>query len=187
MAGRGWRNGSWHFGLAAIALVFLIFGRSFLVPLVIAVLIFSLMSATIDRVSRMRIGAIGIPYWLASSIGLIAVGVAMFTIYSILSSELQRMIVALPRYGMKAEKLIASLSDWLGQDIAEAIRLAYGDMSLLSSLRAVASPAGYIVSTIVLIILYVAFLFVERSHMPQKFALLFPDANRSERVWGFSP
>ena len=57
-------------------------------------------------------------------------------------------------------------------------------MSFLSSLRAVASPAGYIVSTIVLIILYVAFLFVERSHMPQKFALLFPDANRSERVSG---
>ena len=115
----GTRLAQWFmaFGLAAIALVFLIFGRSFLVPLVIAVLIFSLMSATIDRVSRMRIGAIGIPYWLASSIGLIAVGVAMFTIYSILSSELQRMIVALPRYGMKAEKLIASLSTGLDRTL----------------------------------------------------------------------
>ena len=66
---------------------------------------------------------------------------------------------------------------------SEAIRLAYGDMSFLSSLRAVASPAGYIVSTIVLIILYVAFLSSSGNHA-QKFALLFPDPNRSERVSG---
>jgi AI-2 transport protein TqsA len=108
----------------------------------------------------------------------------MFAIYSILAGELTLMIAALPRYAKRAQELIASLSDWMGSDVGEAIRVAYGDVSLLSNLRALAAPASYAVSTIILIILYVAFLFVERGHMPSKFVLLFPEVNRSEKVLG---
>jgi predicted PurR-regulated permease PerM len=192
IAAMNWTNGGtatlarWFMasGLAGASLLFLVFGRSFLVPLVIGVLIFSLMSAIIHRVSRIHLGAIRIPYWLASSLGVAAVGFAMFAIYSILAGQLQLMIAALPKYTMRGQEIIASLSEWLGHDVGEAIRVAYGNMSLLASLRALAAPAGYAISTIVLIILYVAFLFVERGHTPTKFALLFSDVDRAERVSG---
>src|SRR5262245_18352221 len=84
----------WFLGLAVISLglLLLINGRSFLIPIVVAFLVFSVLKAGIDRLWRISIGGIRLPYWLAASVGLIALAVGLFVFYSVLSGELLLMI-----------------------------------------------------------------------------------------------
>lgn len=174
----------WYKWLAivGIVLLLLVYGRPFLVPLVVAFLIFTVLTAAIEQLSRIKLGSISLPYWLAAAFGLAAVGIGMFLVYSILSGEILLIIAEWPTIMERLQSLIESLSAWLGEDLSKSIRIAQGDFSIVAGLRGLVTPAGYAITTIVVIVLYIAFMFVESSHFPDKVRLLFPDPARSVEV-----
>lgn len=185
----GWSeapHARWFFGLGivGITLLLLIYGRSFLLPLVCAFLVFTLLTAAIERLSRIRIGRFPLPYWAAAFTGLAATGALIFISYTILSGEIVLLIAAWPRIVERAQTLLLSLSDWLGQDLVAAVRTAQGDFNVVANLRGLLSPVGFVLTSIVVIVLYVAFMFVESAHFPAKFARLFPDAKRAAEISG---
>lgn len=181
---RGTVLGQWFMGLAIVGIVLLIlvYGRPFLVPIVVAFLVFTVLSAGINKVSRLRLGQMQIPYWLAAAAGLVILAVAMFVLYSIVSGELVLLMAEWPRILERVDRLLTSLSDWLGQDLVGAIRAAYGDFNVLAGLRGLVTPAGVAITAIIVVVLYVAFMFVERSYFPQKIDLLFKDPARANEV-----
>ncbi len=167
--------GQWFMILAivGITLLILIFGRPFLVPIVVGFLVFTVLSAGIDKVSRIRMGRVAPPYWLAAIVGLIILGAAMFFLYSNVSGALILMIAEWPTMLERLQRVVASLSEWLGQDLAEAIRLSMADFNVVAGLRGIVTPAGIAIASIVVVLLYVAFMFVESGYFPQKIDRLF--------------
>ena len=98
----------WYKWLAivGIVLLLLVYGRPFLVPLVVAFLIFTVLTAAIEQLSRIKLGSISLPYWLAAAFGLAAVGIGMFLVYSILSGEIQLIIAEWPTIMERLQSLI---------------------------------------------------------------------------------
>jgi predicted PurR-regulated permease PerM len=159
--------------IIGIVLLILIYGRPFLVPIVVGFLIFTVLAAGIDKVSRIRMGRVAPPYWLAAIVGLVILGAVMLLLYSVVSGELLLMIAEWPTMLERLQSVIASLSEWLGQDLSEPIRLALGDFNVVASIRSIVTPAGVAIASIVVVLLYVAFMFVESGHFPQKIDRLF--------------
>lgn len=174
----------WFMGLSitGIVLLLLVYGRPFLVPIVVGFLIFTVLSAGIDRVSRIRMGRVSPPYWLAAIVGLVVLGAIMVLIYSIVSGELMMMIAEWPTMLERFQGVVASLSEWLGQDLAEPLQLALADFDIVNGLRGLVTPAGVAIASIVVVLLYVGFMFVESGHFPQKIDRLFTDPARAAEV-----
>ena len=176
----------WFMGLSVVGIVLLIliYGRPFLVPIVVGFLVFTVLAAGIDKVSRIRMGRIAPPYWLAAILGLVALGAIMVVLYVIVSGELILMIAEWPTMLERLQRVIASLSDWLDQDLAEAIRVSLADFNVVDGLRGIVTPAGVAIASIVVVLLYVGFMFVESGHFPNKIDRLFTDPVRAAEVKG---
>lgn len=167
----------WFMGLSVVGIVLLIliYGRPFLVPIVVGFLVFTVLAAGIDKVSRIRMGKIAPPYWLAAILGLVILGAALVLLYSIVTGELMLMIAEWPTMLERLQGVVASLSDWLGQDLGEAIRISLADFNVVNGIRGIVTPAGVAIASIVVVLLYVGFMFVESGHFPQKIDTLFRD------------
>jgi predicted PurR-regulated permease PerM len=167
--------GQWFLWLAitGMVLLFLIYGRPFLVPIATAFLVFTVISAAIDKIAQIRLGTVTPPYWISVAVGILLLGIAMFVLYSIVTVEIVLLIEQWPALLDHARKMLASLSEWLGADVAGALQTAFGDFNILTGLRNLVTPAGIAITTILVVILYVAFLFVESRHFPAKVELMF--------------
>ena len=174
----------WFVGIAAvgIGLIILVQGRVFLIPLAIALLLFSLMSAARDRIAALRIGSLEMPNWLASLIGIVMVIAAVLTVFRIIAGQIDAVMAAGPSYLARAQQLIASIFAWLDEDVAAGIVAVLEQINLAAYIPVLAGSTGYIVATAILIVLYVGFLFAERASFPGKLAKLFPDVNRAAHV-----
>jgi predicted PurR-regulated permease PerM len=176
--------GQWFMWLAIIGIVLLllVYGRPFLLPIVVAFLVFTVFSAAIDKVSRLSFGGTKLPYWLAATAGLLVFAVALFLMYVIISGEILLIVAEWPRILERLQGLIATLSEWFGEDLGVAIRATHGEFNIVASIRGLVSPAGFAITAIIVVLLYVAFMFVERSYFPGKVARLFPDPARENQV-----
>jgi predicted PurR-regulated permease PerM len=172
--------GQWFLWLAiaGMVLLFLIYGRPFLVPIVVAFMIFTVLSAATGKVSQIRLGKVRPPYWVSLAVGILLLGIAMFVLYSIVTVEIVMLIDQWPMFLDHGRDLLASLSAWLGADVIDAVQTAFGDFNILTGLRNLVTPAGIALTTILVVVLYVAFLFVESRRFRGKLDQLIPDAER---------
>jgi AI-2 transport protein TqsA len=167
---------------AGVLLVILVQGRFFLIPLALAVLIFSLLSAAIDRIASLRIGPVSVPFWLANLAGIVLVAAFLMGVFNILTAQIQIIVEAAPRYADRVQLMIADLSRWLGEDMTAAVLAAFADIDVAAYARALAGSAGYMLATIILIALYIGFLFLERAYFDDKLERLFPDPERAGKM-----
>lgn len=172
--------------IAGFALLLLVYGRPILLPVVVALLAFTVLSAALAKISRIRFGRMSPPPWLAVLFGLLILGVGIFVIYSIVSAEIILLINDWPRLVERARAVLADLSDWVGQDLSQAISVGSGEFDLVANLRGILHPAGFAIAAIVVVALYVAFMFVESAHVPAKIDLMFADPERAARVKGIA-
>ena len=166
----------------SIVLVVLVQGRFFLIPLAIAVLTFTLVSATVDRVANLRIGRFFVPFWLANIIAILLFAAALMATFAVLSYQIDAIAEAAPRYTYRVQAMIGDLFLWVGEDVRESVLRALAEIDLLAGVGRLAGSAGYILTTILLIMLYVGFLFAERTQYPTKLTRLFPNPERSVEV-----
>ena len=89
-------------GLAIIAvgvvLAGLVYGRTFLVPLAISILVWNLLEAMIQRFASARLGSFQVPKWLAAILGIAVVLLGIYLVVSILLSQIDAVTLAWPRY-----------------------------------------------------------------------------------------
>jgi AI-2 transport protein TqsA len=168
--------------VAGVFLLFVVYGRNFLIPLVVAFLIFTVVSGAINRVRNLQIGKFRLPYWLGATLGLLTVSLGMFALYSILSAQLLLVIAEWPTILERFRDLIEKLSIWIGEDATDSILAAYGDFNVASGLRGLMAPAGFAVTTIIVIALYVTFMFIESAHVPEKLEHLFPGETNTPKI-----
>ncbi len=158
-----------------VILTGLIYGRSFLIPLAIAILLWNLLEAVIERFTRVRIGEFPLPRWLAALLGIVVVVLGLYVIQSILLGQIDAVGSAWPRYMSRLESIVGDLTGWLGAEQSAKLKQAIMGIDLTRRIAGVVSSAQFFFVSLLLIIAYVGFLFVESAHMRQKIAAMFPD------------
>jgi predicted PurR-regulated permease PerM len=178
------REGLRNAGLAIIAvgvvLAGLVYGRTFLIPLAISILVWNLLEAMIERFASLRLGSFQVPKWLAALLGIAVVLLGLYLVIWILLSQVDAVTAAWPRYVARLQTIIGDLTQWLGAEQSEKIRNAFAEIDVTRRLPAAFASAQSFVVTLLLIIAYVGFLFVESAYMRQKIIAMFPDTRRAE-------
>ena len=135
-------------------------GRTFLVPLAISILVWNLLEAMIERFASVRLGSFQVPNgsrpsWASPSS---ARPLSRRLNSSQPGRRCDRGVAAL--CGAVADDL-GDLTQWLGAEQSAKLREAFGKIDLTERLPAAFASAQSFVVTLLLILAYVGFLFVE--------------------------
>ncbi len=164
------------------AIAGLYYGSGVLVPLSLAVLLFVLITALIDRFERAKVLGLQTPKWLAHVLAFGVVGFGLTIILAILSSQAGAVNEAFPRYEARFADLISRLAALIGDEAFEAAKRGVAEMNISSIASGAISSAGGFLSALFLVILYVAFLMAERAPMRSKLVLAITDDETYQKV-----
>ncbi|WP_109669155.1 AI-2E family transporter [Roseicyclus mahoneyensis] len=146
----------------AVLLFMLVQARFMLTSLAVAIILFSLTSDAIAYISRLKIGPLRIPNWLASLVALVLISTGLFMLSSLVLSQVNTVLSTTLLYTERVPAAVADLFAWMGPDVESAIQNAMGSVNVSGYLRTVAGQAGGLMQGTVLVILFVGFLFAER-------------------------
>jgi AI-2 transport protein TqsA len=156
--------------LAAAALLLLIYGKGFLVPIVLACLLTGLITNAIIQLEKHNF-----PTWLATTVS-IAVGIAVLVLVGfILQSQSGALEQAAPRYTQRIQSIMSELAAWIGTDFVARIETAVAKFDFGNLAGGLANSVSGVFGDISMILLYTAFLLGERGTLKSKLALLVPN------------
>ncbi len=155
----------------------LVFGRGFLVPIVIACIFTSLISAGVSKLE-----AKGLPGWVAMLISVSGFFVLFYGLAQIFSVQSDSIAETLPKYTERFDQLLADLTAFLGEKQVDQIRSAFAQMDFSSHVASLAESVGGLFGNLGLVLMYTAFLLSERGMLLKKLGHLFPDPDKAQEV-----
>lgn len=166
---------------AGVVIAGLILGRSFLIPLAIAVLLWNLLEALIDGFRRVGVGRVRLPRSISALLAIAAVSFLVYLIANIFLAQGGAVADAWPRYEERLKTIAADLSLWLGPDYSAKVREVIGRIDLTRHAAGFFVTAQSLVLNLILIVLYVGFLLGERRYVSEKIAALYPGGAQAVR------
>jgi predicted PurR-regulated permease PerM len=161
----------WTIILGAI-IALLVVGRTFLVPLAIALLLWNLLNALSNTCKRIQIGKSQMPGWLAWTVALVVLFLANALVYKILTSQSDALIAAAPVYEANFSKLTDKVTALIGIERMPSTSQLMESLDMGAMLSWLGGSVGSFLSEFILIMLYVAFLLVEQKYFPAKITRL---------------
>lgn len=152
----------------AAVLLGLFWGSSFLIPLVIALIVWNILGAVVEGFERL-----GFPRWLAMILSFTLVGLVCTFVFQVISGQIDAVIAAWPEYVKRVEALIAQAAMAVGPDIAGEVREFLTHMDFAQPIGSILGSAQSFFVSFALVVIYVAFLFVEARHVPEKISAIF--------------
>lgn len=172
-------SGLAFWALLVMAAFFLIAGlvlaSDVLIPLTLAGLLFVLVTAIIERTSKITIAGHVIPAWMAHVVALLAVLAGLVAAMSVLSNQASEVAAALPKYEERFSGILARIAALLGDKNYQAAQSALNDIKVADFLSGAVSSAGGFLSAFFLVLLYLPFMMAERAPMQKKLKLASPD------------
>jgi predicted PurR-regulated permease PerM len=162
---------------AATIIVGLVFGQPFLVPVVIALLIATLIGAGADRLQTL-----GVPGPLATIGAVVIVIIGIAAVFDVLASQTDAVIEAWPRYLQRLETLSNQALAWVGPGISGKINQALNSVDLAQLVPGLIGSAGGFLASVALVAIYIAFLLAERGRLPGKIDRMFSSSERTAKL-----
>lgn len=150
---------------AVLLLILLYFGRPLLVPLAFSLLLWGILNALVEFLQRMHF-----PKWLGWTASFLLIGVSLYFIVRILTSEASALANQVPSYAARLQNIWSShgaLKRLLPALNFEAILQETNGMAVLS--QAVGS-VGRMLANLVLMLVLTGFLLHEQRYLPGKLA-----------------
>ena len=160
--------------MAGAILTLLIFGRGFLVPIVLAALLAMLITSAIVRLEKL-----GLPTWLATTCSIGISLVCLIFIGMIFQNQAGALAGVWPQYSKRLDEIVASLTVLIGADMVEYIQASIAKIDFGKPVADLASSAGGFFGSVVLVLMYTAFLLAERGTMTPKMSLLVPNSREN--------
>jgi AI-2 transport protein TqsA len=146
-------------------------GSGFLIPLVLAILVFVLITAVSDRVRKLWPFPGAMPVWLANLTGVASVLSGLFAIMYVLANQATQFALTFPGYEAAMDSTVTRLAALIGNDIAQGIREMIVGIDVSIVAKSAFGGARSFLTTFLLICLYVAFMMAERGVIVQKVRL----------------
>jgi predicted PurR-regulated permease PerM len=171
----------------AVALVLmtgwlLVIGRGVLLPIILAVIAVYVLTTAAEALGRLP-GIRRLPEVLLHGLVLLLFTLAMVALSLIVSTTLNDLVAAMPRYQQNLETLAGTVADLAGLESPtwdELVDLTLGNLNFQAiTLRALGGASSFGL-TFFLILIYAGFLMVERRQFATKLALAFPQGDRAE-------
>lgn len=162
--------------VACIAILLVIFalrlGRGWFVPMAIAWLAALVMIAIFDRISRVTLFGRPLPGWSVHLVGLFGISVLAFALAQVVLSQAEAFAQAIPAYASRIADLQRRLEEVIGPESTERIWDIVASLHPTAVLSAALNGVGAAAGTLVLILLYVAFMLVDGGSFARKIAAL---------------
>ena len=168
-----------------IAIGYLLYlGQGILIPLVIAIIIWFLISAITEFLENKNPEEPAgirenwsipdlpnwwkLPRWLAMTLAIAIIAISIQIVVSLVSGNYQSFLKDLPTYQTKLESLISTLTQVTGIQIMENIQSNIPDDFLNKVVLGISGLVGTIISSTTFVILYLIFLLVEQKNINKK-------------------
>ena len=169
----------------SLVLVFYILsiGKSFFIPIVIAVVIWYLIIAMASFFGKIMLNEKrAIPRWLALSFSLISIFFIFWALISLLEANIQSVVSATPGYQEKFKALAIRSFNAMHIDQSSTLDTVLESINLTSMVGNLANFAATLAKNISMIFIYVLFLLAEYRTFNDKFAKLFKDKGQQKKV-----
>ena len=121
----------------AIIIVGLVYGRPFLLPIVIAILITILIGAGADRLKRL-----GLPEPLATLSAVLILLFGITVVFNVLAAQADAVTLAWPRYIERLNIMADQLLRWAGPQAASKVNEALANLDLMRQIPGLVGSAG---------------------------------------------
>lgn len=175
-------------GVAVIAIgagiAGLVYGRSFLLPLAVAIFLWSVLEAIVQGIAGLSIRGHRPPRSVALLLGLLSVGLGFYLITGILLGQVDAIFETWPHYVARLQTIISNFTIWLGPEWAAKVREAVGKLDMMKQVpEIIASTQSFVINAL-LVSAYLGFLLVERNYVAAKIAAIFPDEHKARETAG---
>ena len=168
--------------ILAVSLAFLVVGRTFLIPLTIAILLWSLLDALRVMFLRLAPDAHPMPNWVAMTLSISTVVLGNCVVYAILVGQVDGLVAAAPVYQANFEALTSRVAGFLGLESLPTVESMLDRLDLGQMFAWIGASAGSLLSNFILIAIYVGFLLAEQHRIPDKLARLQKDEGKAEQM-----
>lgn len=166
------------FGIAALTVYLLVTGRPLLIPFAIAVMVWYMINA-LKRSLERRVSA---PPWLAMTLSIFSIIVAIGLIVQMISGNIAAVTEAAPGYQANIAKLLDKTMALTGFQEIPSFRQLLDQINLRAFIGGVAGAVADVAGNTGLIIIYVSFLLIEQRTFGPKIKALFPDPAREAEI-----
>jgi len=183
-ASRGLTNTTNVLLIISISLALLYIGQDFLIPLVLAVMTWSLLNTFTDHIEKIRLGAFKLPRKLALLLSIVALSSLLLLVYQIMASQSQALEAAAPVYEENFNGILNDLVTWAGIEELPSSDQFLESINLGSLLSWLGGSVGSLLSSLFLVLIYTAFLFVEQPVMMKKLDALATNPAEANNMHG---
>ncbi|MGI9364016.1 MAG: AI-2E family transporter [Rhizobiaceae bacterium] len=171
------QKSAWISVIGVAALVTLIYGRGFLVPIVLAVLLYGLLTFAITKIEHL-----GAPTWLATVVSVGLGLVAVIVMGAIVESQFGALNEAWPQYLQRFDLLLLQISALTGPEFVETIKDSASRLDIGGLVSQLASSTSSVFNEVILICLYTGFLLAERGIVVEKIEHLVPNKQAQQKL-----
>ncbi|MFW2405760.1 MAG: AI-2E family transporter [Gammaproteobacteria bacterium] len=168
--------------IVATLLATLIIGKTLLIPLAIAILLWVLLDATRGALIRWSPGAKSMPRGVATLLAILLMLAGNYVVVWIVLAQAEAFATALPVYQANFEALLIRGANLLGLDELPTAAAMLDNIDLQAVLGTVGDSIGSLISNVALVLIYLGFLLAEENILPKKLARLQSDPDKSARL-----
>lgn len=164
-------------------MVFMLYaGAVFLQPLALAILIFTLIVAVSDRIHGFDPTGRWTPRWLCNLIGIAVVVSGIAAISNVMASQVTQLARALPGYEEQLNAMLQRLDVWLGPNNVAFLQNAIDGIDMSALLMGAVGGARSVLTTTVLVAIYVGFMMAERRTLLRRIRIVTQDPGMGKNI-----
>lgn len=157
-------------------------GRSILIPIVLALLIWHFLNAVHRAICRIPKLGPALPFVCSATLTLIVVSLLAYVLFSIFSNNVTDVIQSAPRYQTRIRDIFEQFNQLIPMQSFIQLPSLFDNWSLQSVLIGVYAVFSSLTSSAILIALYVSFIFVEQHFFIEKLDALCINIKHKEIV-----
>jgi len=169
--------GLWMVVIAA-SLYLLVIGKDLLIPLVLAVFVWYLINLLARQFSRIQIGARPLPIAFQYLLAIIVAAVIAGLFGKLITANINQVIATAPAYQENINRIVSENFARFGLEEPPALRSLIEGVNLSALVRDLASALGSLMGNLGLIVVYLAFLFLEQKFFHDKLRAVFPNSEQ---------
>jgi len=170
------------FGLIVLIAYILNIGKSILLPLAIAIVLWYLMSSLTREFQKIKIQKWQPPYWLGMVFAIITSIGAVYLFLNLMTGNINEIVEAAPAYQSKLEIIIAKTFNSLNIKEPASIEQLFNKVDLTSIAGYFASALTSMAGYMSLILVFLIFLLLEYRSFDEKLALIVHDKKRFKEI-----
>ncbi|MCB1620044.1 MAG: AI-2E family transporter [Thiothrix sp.] len=175
---------NWALNMAALLLLvimigwLLVIGRNLLIPVVMALIIWYLLDSIASYLQSCRVFGYPVSHSLAMVGAFLVMGTVIILVINMVAENAVAMAVNAPEYQLKIQARIQELFSWVAPRAEFSMDKLADLFNLQRLLGWVTGLVSSVTSTLMLVVVYLLFIFLERPWFDAKFAALFSEPER---------